>query len=451
MRHRWLFAAALLLAPATASAQGGPSCDLGNSRQLNSIADGQIVYIGGPVFVCDNGTRITADSAIYMRAPGRIDFYGNVRFNEAERSLTSNYAQYVGAERRLMAQQEVLLTNKKDGSTLRALSLDYFQVSPTNPTARIDVHSGRPRATLFRANKEDPAAIDTTIIDADRMQIEGEEIFRGWGAVDVKRGKLTSKSAFAEFDQSGSYMKLYGMARVESDTFRLSADSIEAELVNGEEFRQVRARRDAKLASDDIDVDAPGLTISFAAGKVERLVAIGGARVGTGLPQAIAVSQDFTLTADSIDALSPGEKLERVVAVGTAFGERHADTTDVELPEIIRKDWVRGDTVTAYFGEGRDTTSVAASSPAPARPAAADTARVLERIVAAGAPASSTYRLRETVNDTTQLSVNYITAKHLDVKLRNGDVEQVTAEGDIRGIYLQPPKREAVAREDTSP
>jgi hypothetical protein len=55
------------------------------------------------------------------------------------------------------------------------------------------------------------------------------------------------------------------------------------------------------------------------------------------------------------------------------------------------------------------------------------------------------------VNDTTEVSVNYITARHIDVILRGGDVDRVRAEGNIRGMYLQPPKPEAVAREDERP
>jgi hypothetical protein len=310
MKCLWLVLLGLLLTPLVARAQRGPLCDLQDSRQLNSVSNGQIVYIGGPVFNCDNGTRILADSAIYVEATGRIDFLGRVRFTEAERSLTSMYAQYIGAERRLMAQQDVVLINRKDGSTLQAPALDYFQQSASNPTPRIEVYSGRPRATLFRQNPDNASVTDTTIVDADRMQVAGEEVFRGWGTVDVKRGRLVSKSAFAEFDQGGSYMRLYGKATVDSDTFRLSADSIDADLVNNNEFREVRARRDAKLASQDVNIDAPNLKISFVAGKVERLVAIGGERVdGTDVPQAIATSQDFTLTADSIDSLSPAEKL----------------------------------------------------------------------------------------------------------------------------------------------
>ena len=71
----------------------------------------------------------------------------------------------------------------------------------------------------------------------------------------------------------------------------------------------------------------------------------------------------------------------------------------------------------------------------------ADTTRVLERIVAMGSPASSTYRLREQVGDSVETSVNYLTAKKLDVRFKDGAVQKVAAEGEIRGLYLQPPGR----------
>jgi hypothetical protein len=159
-------------------------------------------------------------------------------------------------------------------------------------------------------------------------------------------------------------------------------------------------------------------------------VALGGGKLGNNLPQARAVSPDFVLTADSIDALSPKQKLERVFAVGRAHGQQWSDTiADGELPELIRHDWVRGDTIRAFFGDRR--------SPA----AAADSARVLERVIATGNPASSTYRMREQVGNTVEISVNYITAKKLDVAFKEGEVDNVRAEGDIRGLYLQPPQR----------
>ena len=422
--------------PSVARAQG-QSCDLGRSRQLYTVAQGAVIYVGGPMFVCNDGTTITADSAVYVQSTGRVDFIRNVRFNEATRSLTSEYAQYVGRERRLMAQQNVLLVNKEDGTTLRALSLDYLQQSPQNPQSRIDVHSGRPRATIYRTN-DSTAAVDTTIIDADRMQILGENVFKGWGAVDVTRGTIKSRSSYAEFDQEGSYMRLYGAARIENDSMTLAGDSIDAEMIDGEEFRSVTARRNGRLESRASNVTAPRLTIMFEDGDVARLIAVGGKRAYDNAPQAVSSSADFTLVADSIDAKTPGQRVEQIIAVGAARGEKAPDSLDADLPALIAQDWVRGDTVQAFFT--RDTTT-----------AASDTAQVLERILATGSPAASTYRLREEVGDSIEISVNYLTAKMIDVVFSNGEVEQVRAEGDIRGIYLQPPSRATASATPAGP
>ncbi|HEY0672848.1 MAG TPA: hypothetical protein VGD27_11300 [Longimicrobiales bacterium] len=447
-------AALLLFAPASVQAQG-QSCDLAGSRQLYSVGEGAVMYVGGPVFTCDSGSRITADSAIYLRETGRVDFIRNVRFADADRTLTAQNAQYLPRERRVMAQVDVVLTNNRDGSTLRGTALDYYQASPTYPDGRIDVHTGRPRATLIRRRAQ-TAAIDTTIVDSDRMQIIGERLFRGWGNVQTRRGDMRSTSQFAEFDEANNRMRLTGQASVQSDTFRLRADSIEAVLINGDEFRELHAFRQVVLESEGVDLTAPVLHLAFTNGEVERLVALGGERSQAGAPQARAVSPDFVLVADSIDALSPKQKLERVFAVGGARGERWGDTlTDRSLPELIRNDWVQGDTIRAYFTQKRDTTRrVAAPAPRPGQQrgavrtaATSDSTRVLERIVALGSPASSTYRLREQAGDSVEISVNYLTAKMLDVTFKDGAVHKVMAEGEIRGLYLQPPSRAQAAAE----
>ena len=433
-----VLAGLLLLVSANAYAQ---ECELVRSGALNTIGGGQVTYFSGPVaFACPNNVRIAADSAIFFRPTDRFEFMGNVRYGDGERDLTAAQVQYARAERKVMAQINVVLTNKKDGSTLRATSLDYYQDSPQYPGGRIDVLSGRPRGTMIR-QRRDSNVRDTTVIDADRMQIVGENTFRGWGNVNTRRGTLQSTSQYAEFDEPNNRMRLTGKAVVQYDTFRLRADSIDAVLINGDEFRELHAFREVILESEDVDLTSPVLHLNFEKGEVQRLVAIGGGKLGGSLPQARAVSPDFILTADSIDALSPAQKLERVHAVGRAHGERWSDTiADRELPQLIRNDWVKGDTIRAFFGEKTTSTGPVTVTPDAGR-VPGDSTRVLERVLATGNPASSTYRMREQVGDTVEISVNYITAKKLDVTFKEGEVDNVKAEGDIRGLYLQPPQR----------
>lgn len=439
----------LMFCATTAQAQ---DCELVRSGALNTIGGGAVTYFSGPVtFACPNNVRISADSAIFVKATDRFDFLGNVRYADAERDLTAMNAQYARAERKIMAQINVVLTNRKDGSTLRGTSLDYYQQSPGNPQPRIEVYTGRPRAVMMR-RRGNATAVDTTVIDSDRMQIIGEETFRGWGNVQTRRGKLRSNSQYAEFNEASDRMRLTGQASVQSDTFNLRADTIDALLVDGDEFKEVDARNGVVLDSEDVDLSAPALRLFFAKGEVERMVARGGALIGGSSPQARAISPDFMLVADSIDAVSPQQKLQRVFAIGRAIGERRPDTLDNALPELINRDWVRGDTVRAYFTSSTNASAraVAGAGAGNSRVAGqrvggtagrGDTTQVLERILATGNPASSTYRLREQVGDSTQLSVNYITAKKLDVTFKEGAVDRVQAEGNIRGLYLQPPQR----------
>lgn len=413
----------LLLLPATARAQR-QNCDLLGSGQLYSVGGGEVVYVGRPVFTCESGMRITADSAIVVKTTSRADFIGNVHFTENDRSLTSQYAQYLGTERKLQAQGNVVLTDRRDGSILRAPTLDYFQQTAANKEARIEIYSGRPHATLMR-KRTNSNAVDTTNVDSDRMQLIGQNTFRGWGSVKVVRGKLNTQSGFAEFVQDSNRMKLTGQAVVISDTVTLKADTIDGTTVNGDQFKEMYARVNASLDTKNVKVQSPSLRVSFDKGNVTRLVAVGGQRTGPTAPQAKAQSEGFTLTADSIDARTPNQKLDTVAAVGGALAQRTVDSLDAKLPDLIKRDWVRGDTVRASFED-------------------ADTARVLKRIIARGAPASSTYRMREKDKSNpknTKLSVNYITAKLIDVRFKKGDVEKVRAEGDIKGMYLQPPSK----------
>jgi hypothetical protein len=181
-----------------------------------------------------------------------------------------------------------------------------------------------------------------------------------------------------------------------------------------------------------MDVTGQGVRIYLEEGEVERLVAVG--VVDDEDMRAVALSADFKLIADSIDALAPAQVLETVTAVGAAFGESlaadstaPADTTATETPELIRHDWVRGDTIIARF----------TAAPPPTEPT--DTAgpdRVLEQLDAMAGdsqPASSLYRMED------RQAVNYLVARRIIVKMLAGQVTTVEADQEVHGLYLRSP------------
>jgi len=171
--------------------------------------------------------------------------------------------------------------------------------------------------------------------------------------------------------------------------------------------------------------------------------------------RAVAVAEGFRLEADSIRAMAPGQVMERVTAVGGAFGHRTTDSLDLALPGTISRDWVEGDTIIGFFSSRRDTVVGPPGEPGdpvplrvPSRPAPPDSAadrtpeQALERVVVVGQPARSLYRLRQEGPDAPEApGVNYMTASRITLHLVDGDVSRVDADGPIEGIYLDPQRR----------
>ncbi len=171
--------------------------------------------------------------------------------------------------------------------------------------------------------------------------------------------------------------------------------------------------------------------------------------------RAVAVAEGFRLEADSIRALAPGQVMERVTAVGRAFGQRTTDSLDLALPGTISRDWVEGDTIIGFFsppGEAAGGVPEQTGDPVPlrvpSRPAPTDSAtnrtpeQELERVVVVGQPARSLYRQRQEGPDAPEApGVNYMTASRITLHMVDGEVSRVDADGPIEGIYLDPQRR----------
>ena len=446
-----LIALAALL-PRSAAGQAR-ECEVFHTGTGTQFREQGMTFLGGGVrFVCPGGITIRSDSLAYIEITGVAEFIGNVHYADTLKTLTAGYAQYIGRESRVSARDEVVLTDTRTGSTVDAPFLDYFQESETRPEAMVMIYSGRPRAVLIRmptAQAEgEPIRPDTTIVFSDQMQIFGERLFVGRGNVELTRGAMKGYGMEAALDQVADSLRLSGMARIVTEDYQLSADTITGLLTASEELRQVDARRQAKLESDELQAQAPWLRIHFEDGVVHRMVAVGrhaagdeaqpvagtAAPAGPASPdagQATAVSANFRIVADSIDALAPAQRLEKVVAVGAAFGERVTpDSLRASRPPAAAHDWMRGDTIIATF-----------TNPPPA-----DTAQdaVLETITAVGTTdqARSMYAMADENDPTGRLAFSYVLAHRIFVTLLEGEVAAVSAEGKdgqpVHGLYLQP-------------
>ena len=431
MRVVALVLAAMLMAAGEALAQGAnEGCDIVPGRTTDVRGYGPTTYVSGTTeFYCAGGIYVKADSAFVT--DGIRTLIGNVVYRDSTRALTAQRVVYNATQEHINAQGQVVFTDRETGSALRSQVLDYWRALPNRPE-RVILTSGRPNALMVRRDTA-TMRVDTTIIDANMMDITGQDAFRAVGQVVIRRGTLTTTSQQADYNEAAGRMILVGQAVVQDSTMNLKGDSIHALLIDSE-FSQVDAFRDARITSDDMNVDSDRLRIVLDTGIVQRLIA-----VGTAEKQAHAKSPQFEVTADSIDALAPGQKLDRAIAVGNAFGVRAPDSLDVGLPPEIARDWLRGDTVIAYFEPASD-------SLIRARRAAGDTTtsdRVLERLVASGTktPATTLYRTREATDTTNQVSVIYTVAGRIEVLMKNGQVETVNATDEMKGLYLQPARQ----------
>lgn len=479
---RGVFQGALLCAllalgiPSQLSAQGRDCELLPGAREASRVITGgqEYLHISGPArFVCGADVILQADSAVGLPNHGEVELIGNVFYQDSAKTLTAEWARYLREEARLLARGKVVLTDRKSDSRITGPELEYLPANEHRAEAEA-IFQGRPHATFQQQPAAAPtpgdsvaqsgapgvqAADSATLpleVDADLMRVYGESRFLALGRVELVRGETRGSAREGEFDHVGNTMVLTGSARLEGEGYVLIGDRIEAAL-EGDNLREVTARRDAELQSEDLDLQAPELRIFLGDGKVERLVAVGTAAGDTAAPgstRPVVTSRDLMLSADSIEALAPGQQLERLIAIGAAYAVRAADSLDAGLPEAIANDWLVGDTITGYFAAAPavEATVKATVDSVPAASAIelmADTVppepeakprATLERLVAVGegGGARSLYRIREKGHEQEPPSANYLVANRIVLVMHEGEVTEVEADGPIEGMHLQP-------------
>ncbi len=325
-------------------------------------------------------------------------------------------------------------------------------------------------------------------IDARRIFLEGSRYFRATGQVNITRDSLQARADSVEYDESVGSLFLARKARVHTASYDLTGETIRLDIPR-DEVREVLARDEAVLEGEDLTLLAPTIRLFLTEGALERLVAVDetdslaagdtaaaqisafpGEFLAGGRPHPVALAmglesfpsrpyvsaQDFLLWADSVEVLAPGESLDRLRAVGRARGETLArdSLNTLDTPELIRRDWLEGDTIVAIFTRVPDSArasdslrALPADQPAdslPATPAVAsdstETEYRLERLIAK-AQARSLYRLTpsdSTLVEEKRMAVHYVTADQITILMEEGEVQEMEVQGSTTGIHLEP-------------
>jgi hypothetical protein len=455
-------------------AVGQRSCDLVTSDGLvsNQTNQARVTYVSGPRFECADGTSIQADSSVIFEATAFMQLFGRVIFREQRRELHADRAQYFSRVNRLQAQGSVLLTNLEDGSWVSGEDLVILEETVDRAEEEVTVREGRPHARLVpkvgldsmatgdSGEPENLKSASPYEVDANLIRLVGDRLFQARGQVEITHESLQSYGDSVEFQQDIGWVTLFNNARVLSgdtiaaDRLDLRGDTITMSVPN-DQIDEMESRGRAQLLTDDVDMRGPVIRLAFANEALERVFAVQrpvdedppprviGADTSIVLTpptQPIAFAEDFRITGDSIEADLLGGGLDRVVATGAARGVSTArDSLNTEnTDELIRSDWIEGDTITATFGSTPiDSISVESDSSGTAE----STDRLLDMLVATG-EARSFYRSTPDSapagsSGVGSLELNYVVGDEVRLFMRDGEVDRMEVDNP-RGVYLQP-------------
>ena len=445
----------------------------GNLRTID-FGGNPITYVSTPNLVCRDGVRIRADSAVAYQASNYVQLIGTVHFEDPERRMSAASAEYFTTVGRLQGHGGIRVEQKADGGTIRGEEMIYLRAGPERAHDQLDVFGGRPTARLYvrpRASPDSvrgPAAVAAAPpdpqpdrapvpydVEANRILIEGDSYFRAVGRVQITREEeISAFGDSVEYDQIAGTLRLTDEARVIMDDRELTASVIQIWLP-GEVVSEVVAREHVVLATADVRLEAPLVRVFFTDGVMERLVATpmaaerGSPRGPLPSPSQAdstrprARAEAFTIVADSLDVLTPGEILERIHAAGDARAESSArdSLNTADTPAIARTDWMEGDTIVARFARV-DAAAAAADT------AVAQDEHRLERLAAMGS-ARSLYRI--VPNDSARgrgdrrPAIHYVTAAEIVIELDDGVIERMQVSGQTVGVHAEPAGASAAA------
>jgi lipopolysaccharide export system protein LptA len=447
----------------------------------SSGAEGQrVIHASGPLQItCAAGEELRADSAVIYEPINEVHLFRRVDYQDPGRALTSDYATYNGGTGRLWATGNVVFTDRGRGSTLRGPNLEYFRPVEGRPEAQA-IATERPHLTVAPSGER---RRDPMEVDADRITTVGERYVTAEGNVVIQGDGMDAWGAQAFYDATEERLELRRDARAKAERFDLTADFIQTELDEGA-LQEVLARGDARLVEERMRVTGPQIRLFFERDSLQRLVSGHGPSASEGgAGRSVALARGFRMEADSLEALTPGQRVRRVTAIGTARGEAW-DTaqvagplpTDAAGPDTVaglalgERDLILGDTIVGFFRDdaplaaatdtaAADTTAgdTAAAPPAePAAPVAAGSAEEaeLERVVATG-NARSLYRMtpsrEERPEPGARRGINYVIGDTIDLTFAAGEVELATVRGLKRGVYLDPVQTAAAEPADAVP
>ncbi|MFV2006948.1 MAG: hypothetical protein ACC667_05855, partial [Longimicrobiales bacterium] len=229
-------------------------------------------WITKPVFQCEGGTRIRADSSVHFQGSALHQFYGNVIFVDQGREMSAQFAQFFARTGRLDARdlsqtqgaaEGVRIVTLETNDTITGSELVLLQANDRRPEDQLTVRGGRPRAVFHTRGPTGTSGEEESFGDegaapfeivADLIFMEGESLLRARGRVAIERGKLQAFGDSTEFDQADGRLLLFRSARILQDSLDVRGDTIEV-LMPSDAVDELESRGNGRLKAGTVFVD----------------------------------------------------------------------------------------------------------------------------------------------------------------------------------------------------
>lgn len=418
----------LVALPALAGAQSTQRCTWstpGGQRVVEVAPGVRNIYIGGGnvVMRCpEKGIRVESDSLESYEGEGRFYLIGNVKYSEPRLSVDSDYLTYYQRDERVIANGNVF-ARLPNGSTLRGPVAKYLRATPATRTVPRLHATGRPTITLVQRDSLGRPAPPATVV-ANGVTMIGDSLVYAGGQVIVTREDVLARADSMALDSQREFTVLMRGPSIEGRRerpFTLSGGRIE--LTGGDrKLRRVLSMGTARAVSEDMTLTSDTIDLRVDNDLLQRAIAWGPSR-------ARAFSAAQNITSDSIDVVMPGQRIREMYAVRGAIAQGKPDSVRFRADTL---DWMRGDTIVARF----DTT------------AATDSGRTtrLRELHAVGS-AKSYYHLAPADSAMRRPAINYVTGREIVIDFRASQVSKVTVVEQASGVYLEP---SAMAAGDTT-
>lgn len=411
----------LLVVLASAAAQGQQRCNLirtdNTTLTQRQTPSGQsnIVVGGGVRISCPaSDLRLKADSLESYGDDGRIFLFGNVDYEEPRLTLTANYLTYYQMEERIIANGNVN-ASLPSGSTMRGPYAEYFRAMMGRPATRLFAN-GRPAFTIVQKDSLGNPGEPLRVL-ANNVTMVGDSLVYAGGSVVATRPEVEARGDSMTVDTEAERMVIMRSPVIEGRRdrpFTLVGERIELSSRNRKLARVVALAR-ARAVSEDMTLTSDTIDLRFADDLMQRAIAWGPSR-------ARAMSSTQELVADSLDVRMPAQRMREVFAVRNAAAYGRPDTLRFRADTT---DWLRGDTIVARFDSTR------ADSVAPREGAR------LQQLQSLG-KARAYYHLAPADSALRRPAINYVTGREILISFRGQQVATVTVVEQAAGVYLEP-------------